>query len=467
MILNNIEEIDISNYPIIIIGSGPAGLSLALSLEKKNIKSIIIEAGDIEYSEKSQTYYAGKITGDIEEDFSSNRLRQFGGTSGHWGGWCCPLEEYDLKQWPIKKKDLNIYLNDACSVLEIDHEFNKAKINEDFNQVEFKFSKVKFNEKYYNHVTKTKNIILLLNSQFLYFKGTNKLIKSGVILSNKKQKEIFSKFFILASGGVENSRLLLWSRENNNGLFNKDLPIGNYWMIHPWLIGGSGLISKKKIANRIQDLENEDLLFFGTSENLKNKNNDLGGLLYMRPFEDVKLYKKFINDILCIAPVYGKKITRLIANKDLKCGNIFLHMEDKKEFNNKIYLSNQKDEFGIPKYILNYKFSDAVLNSAKYIMESFATTCVKNDYGRISIVEDIINLKKIRNLGANHHMGGTIIGDDYKRSVVDSNLNVHGIKNLFITGSSVFKTTGHANPTLTIVQLSLRLSEYIKNKINV
>jgi hypothetical protein len=238
-------------------------------------------------------------------------------------------------------------------------------------------------------------------------------------------------------------------------------------MIHPWLIGGSGLISKKKIANRIQDVENEDLLFFGTSENLKNKNNDLGGLLYMRPFEDVKLYKKFINDILCIAPVYGKKITRLIANKDLKCGNIFLHMEDKKEFNNKIYLSNQKDEFGIPKYILNYKFSDAVLNSAKYIMESFATTCVKNDYGRISIVEDIINLKKIRNLGANHHMGGTIIGDDYKRSVVDSNLNVHGIKNLFITGSSVFKTTGHANPTLTIVQLSLRLSEYIKNKINV
>ena len=88
---------------------------------------------------------------------------------------------------------------------------------------------------------------------------------------------------------------------------------------------------KKKIANRIQDVENEDLLFFGTSENLKNKNNDLGGLLYMRPFEDVKLYKKFINDILCIAPVYGKKITRLIANKDLKCGNIFLHMEDKKE----------------------------------------------------------------------------------------------------------------------------------------
>ena len=67
-------------------------------------------------------------------------------------------------------------------------------------------------------------------------------------------------------------------------------------------------------------------------------------------------------------------------------------------------------------------------------------------------------------------MGGTRIGTDQIDSVVDKNLKIHGINNLFVTGSSVFRTSGHCHPTFTIVQLSLRLAEYIiectnKNKI--
>jgi choline dehydrogenase-like flavoprotein len=57
-----------------------------------------------------------------------------------------------------------------------------------------------------------------------------------------------------------------------------------------------------------------------------------------------------------------------------------------------------------------------------------------------------------------HHLGGTRMGDSAINSVVNSDLKVHQINNLFVAGSSVFPTGGHANPTLTIVQLSLRLS---------
>ena len=53
------------------------------------------------------------------------------------------------------------------------------------------------------------------------------------------------------------------------------------------------------------------------------------------------------------------------------------------------------------------------------------------------------------------------MGINDKSSVVDKNLKVHGSKNLFIAGSSVFPTGGHANPTLTIVELSLRLGNYL------
>jgi len=50
---------------------------------------------------------------------------------------------------------------------------------------------------------------------------------------------------------------------------------------------------------------------------------------------------------------------------------------------------------------------------------------------------------------------------DIKSGVVDEECKVHGVDNLFIAGSSVFPTTGFANPTFTIVALAQRLSEHV------
>jgi choline dehydrogenase-like flavoprotein len=46
--------------------------------------------------------------------------------------------------------------------------------------------------------------------------------------------------------------------------------------------------------------------------------------------------------------------------------------------------------------------------------------------------------------------------------VVDVNSKVHGMNNLYVTGSSVFPTYGHANPTLTIVALAFRLADHLR-----
>ena len=97
------------NSPVIIFGSGPAGMSLALDLEKKNINSIIFEAGDEFYSDVSQSQYQGVILGDQLESLDQSRLRQFGGTSGIWGGWCRPFEKYDFNKWQLSKKELDFY----------------------------------------------------------------------------------------------------------------------------------------------------------------------------------------------------------------------------------------------------------------------------------------------------------------------------------------------------------------------
>jgi choline dehydrogenase-like flavoprotein len=39
------------------------------------------------------------------------------------------------------------------------------------------------------------------------------------------------------------------------------------------------------------------------------------------------------------------------------------------------------------------------------------------------------------------------------------------IANLYVAGSSVFPTSGAANPTLTIVALALRLARHLQNRL--
>ena len=86
--------------------------------------------------------------------------------------------------------------------------------------------------------------------------------------------------------------------------------------------------------------------------------------------------------------------------------------------------------------------------------------------GRIAAKDNIHNLESFDNLGGHHHLGGTNMGKDKSKSVVDSNLKVHDIKNLYIAGSSSFATSGYTNPTYTIVQLSLRLADELHSKLN-
>jgi choline dehydrogenase-like flavoprotein len=66
----------------------------------------------------------------------------------------------------------------------------------------------------------------------------------------------------------------------------------------------------------------------------------------------------------------------------------------------------------------------------------------------------------------NHHMGTTRMSSGDASGVVDSDCQVHGASNLFVAGSSIFPNSGFANPTFTIVALSIRLAEHLISMLN-
>jgi choline dehydrogenase-like flavoprotein len=308
----------------------------------------------------------------------------------------------------------------------------------------------------------------VLNTQLSHFEGENKVVTNAVCISQNLTKKIKSKYFILSCGGIENSRILLWAREQNKKLFHKNLPIGQYWMNHPWIVAGIGLVNKRELKKKLNNnfIDYDGPLHFAAKKELLNDKKILSAAIYMNAKEDTKLVKEIVKDVLCVAPEYGKKIARMIFNKDLKCGNIFMNLEEPPNENNKITLDKkEKDLFEIPRVNLFYKQSNVSKITAKIFLEEFADLCRKEDFGRIALKKNVDEMQEFETLDNHHHLGGTRIGDNPNTSVVDKNLKVHFIKNLFVSGSSTFFTGGYTNPTFTIVQLSLRLSEHVEKNL--
>ena len=467
MIITNFENLNFDNLPVVIFGSGPAGISTAIELEKKNIKSLIIEAGDSDYSDQSQEFYKGVIVGDQITDLSESRLRQFGGTVGHWGGWVKPMDIFNIDSWNFNYEDLNSYQDKACEILKVKNIFRKAKIGEYFNQIEIQTSQYSSYE-HKEHISKSKKIYLLLNTQLSHFVGNENNTKYAVCISRNRMFNIKTKYFVLSCGGIENSRILLWTREKNSNLINRKLPIGKFWMNHPFVLGASGGISRVNLKKLLGSnfIEYEGNLHLATNNNLVKEKKILSAHIFMKFEEDLKIHKEIVRDILCVAPEYGNKIMNMVFNKDLKCGNIYLSLEEPSQSDNQIFLDDKMDSNNIPRVKLFYKKSIKSLETAKVALEELANFVRLNDLGRIALKKDIYNMKNFENLGAYHHLGGTRIGSDFNTSVVNADLKVHMVNNLYINGSSNFFSGGYSNPTFTIVQFALRLANHLEQKLN-
>ena len=475
MIFNKFENIKKLNYDVVIIGSGPAGLTLALELEQKNISSLIIEAGDKNFTDESQKFYEGKIIGDRYAELSVTRLRQYGGSSGHWGGVCRTLESLDFAKWPIKKDDLEIYSNQAKKILNLKrNNFYTKKFSNNFDLVKFEISPLRFRDKYYNQIKKSKYINLIINSYVLELYGEEK-IDGLKFRNNKKDHFLSAKCFVLACGGIENSRLMLLIKRKNPHLINKEMPIGNYFLEHPYNKVAEAFIDVKqfeKYLNKkslINDIKfNCDLWFVIAPNNKFNKlNNILESVIHFSfRYEDTSIYKKtFIKKLECVAPRYLRKAINENKHKVI-IATIAIQTSQKLDINNSVKLNqNKKDPIGIDQPILYWKKSDLVRKTFKKNIEKISDLFLQENLGRIGIDDFIYSDESFENEGGGHHMGGTKMGYNKQDSVVDRNLAVHGIRNLFICGSSVFVTAGYANPTYTIVQLSIRLAEHLNKKI--
>ncbi len=122
-----------------------------------------------------------------------------------------------------------------------------------------------------------------------------------------------------------------------------------------------------------------------------------------------------------------------------------------------------RDALGMPKVRLAWNLTGFETRTIYDFVEMLRRKVSAAGWGRVKNRMEPEALLKVMSMGF-HHMGTTRMHEDPKRGVVDPQLRVHGIENLFVTGSSVFPTSGAANPTFTIVALTLRLADHLKQR---
>lgn len=471
---------------VCIIGSGPAGVTAAWHLQKAGIKVVLIEGSryvgssddEREASWPDKTVlYEGEAVGvfaNSEPDFliqpysgqNSNaweRERILGGTSTHWGGQSRPLSTITFEDrpgypgWPISRADLDPYYAQAVDFCRLfANEFGpeywagvlKAQVPvlDGFDIEMYQF----MDPPYRNFATRTFpdgttlancGVDVILNASLLEIEHTGgrvqrlRVASMGMDLAQPPTKatEFFVKadIVVLACGAVANAHQLLLSNAGN-----EHDQVGRYFGCHP--LSSNGVISASGYL---------------TPDQSRLMNGKTPSGQWHPPSSGLYVEGRFVPDSATLR-------REGIGACWFWAGGGQCYFEMAPNPASRITLSKNKDEvFGQPEVKIDWQLSD--LDQRTYEVTASLYKAAVAKLGGQAWAQDWDDVKSQLTVNG-HHIGTTRMSSEPKDGVVDANLKVHSIDNLYVAGSSVFRTPGISNPTFTIIALSIRLADHLR-----
>jgi choline dehydrogenase-like flavoprotein len=145
-----------------------------------------------------------------------------------------------------------------------------------------------------------------------------------------------------------------------------------------------------------------------------------------------------------------------------------MHGEQFPRAHSRVRLAAHKhDQFGLPQLRVEWTYGSDDIESVRRTLDLIAHEVKRTGVGELTYDTDRLEEDLMR-FGAygGHHIGTARMGTDPRTSVVDANCRVHSVNNLFVAGSAVFPTSSQANPTLTLIAMSLRLGKHLSQRLN-
>jgi choline dehydrogenase-like flavoprotein len=373
-----------------------------------------------------------------------------------------------------------------------------------------------FGARYEHRLRNAQNVRVVLHANLttLAFHPNGEAVDSLTIRTlGGKSMKVSATHVILATGGLEVARLLLANRDKwTNGIGNEHDVVGRYYMCHiagtlgtlkqngstdhvwhGYDVSDEGIYCRRRLAltpqtqralhlgnfvgrlhhPRITDPAHrtavlsslqlaKGLISYEYGKRLHGEErtalttwmrhirNVLGG-----PHEVIGFGHHMLRDRFLAA----RKFPSIIVKSTAGHYSLDFHAEQEPSAQSRVTLGQDRDELGIPRLLVDWRYTQGDIVTVRESVRLFAEDIARSGVGVFEYDPASIELEMSR-YGAygGHHLGTVRMGSDPRTSVVDADCRIHGLKNLHVAGGAVFPTSSQANPTLTIVALSVRLA---------
>jgi choline dehydrogenase-like flavoprotein len=226
----------------------------------------------------------------------------------------------------------------------------------------------------------------------------------------------------------------------------------------------------------------------------RHRNGVLSGLFLARRFISYE-YAKRLNDGTASTPgLYARHLFNVVSDPFDTCAflahwiarrslaerkfpsvilrnrsnrfSLEMHGEQAPRADSRVTLTERTDALGMPQLRVDWRCGREDIESVDRTLGLIArelenTGAGRLEYDRGTLEEDLMRFGAY----GGHHIGTARMGTDPRTSVVNADCQVHSVRNLFVAGSAVFPTSSQANPTLTLIALSLRLGKHLSRRL--
>lgn len=512
-----------TDYDVLIIGSGASGGMAAYTLTKLGVKCLMLDAGplvdfnrvrspkaahDLPYRgfgkpgrlphvQQANEFNANQWVDETEVPYTHDpklpynwvRVRMIGGKSLFWARMSFRLSDYEFKakdhdgfgeNWPLNHAELAPFYSRVEPIFRVSgrkeglkqlpdgvFEEDESPWSEPMNkfiaaakQREIPVTKMRralgrgqfassFNLLLPDAV-ETGNLTIVPNAvvrDITTDKNTG-LVNGVNFVDRHSKREMHARARVIVVGAscLESTRILL-----NSKIANSSGALGHYLIDQTYISQGVVAVDKSAKGGR-----------------------GYGGGGYVPRFVNLKSGKEqdFIRGYAYdfglggtpdpkYIPAYGADLDKALNDYRGTASNVTIMGEVLPRYENFVSVDkNVVDAYGIPVLHFECKYGDNEAKMLKHATDTFEELC------HSSGMETLAKHDQPNPPGYSiHELGTCRMGDDPKKSVLNKWNQAHDIKNLFVVDGSSFVTGGYQNPTMTIMSLSMRASEYLADQM--
>jgi len=497
---------------ICIVGAGAAGITLARTMAGKGVKILLMEGGGLEYEADSQRLYTGVNVGLKYYDLLTCRLRYFGGSTNHWGGFCLFSRESDfteikgvpLSGWPLSMSEVKDDLLWASDVighkpadfdpLEMVREAGeKPDVLIDPHTPSLETSVFSIGHKDYTRFGRRFRDELAQAADLQVFLHANlvkvQLAAEGNTVTHLDFRtlegtnfKVRAKRYVLACHALENARQLLIANDvQKNGIGNESGYVGRCFQEHAHASSGILATNHQRFLKfyradfkkpkmplltlRASALQEKGVLNYycrlrrlSSLADLKRASKRLWAKRNER-FDAEAAHEMMVvaeNVDELFAQVYGRALHKATA--------YFLldhRIEQAPNPDSRVVITDKRDSLGLPRLDLKWAINEQDVKTFEAGRSAVVNELSAAGIGRF-VSEPITMEFLTKNVAGHwHHIGTARMSESASTGVVDKNLKVHSVDNLYVSGSAVYPRGGLHGPTMLIIALARRLGRHL------